>query len=726
MIIIYASPINLEIKKTSPKTYWSILKTFLNNKKIPCIPPLIHENSFIIDFQKKTEIFNTFFAKQCTLVPNSSQLPSLFIRKTDKTLSNLTFSQDEIKKVIRNLDPSKAHGHDMLSIRMLKICDDSLCRPLELIFYSCIENGKFPSEWKKANVCPVHKKNDKQTVKNYRPISLLPICGKIFERLLYNNMFSFFRKNNLISSNQSGFQPGDSCTNQLLSITHEIYSSFDNGFEVRGVFLDISKAFDKVWHDGLLYKLKQNGISGKLLNLISDFLSNRKQRVVLNGNYSSWTNIEAGVPQGSILGPLFFLIYINDLSENLVTNPKLFADDTSLFSVVYDPHSSANDLNQDLEKINQWAYQWKMNFNPDPTKQAQEVIFSRKIRNHIHPSLHFNNNAVEQTNFQKHLGLYLDHKLDFQEHLKNVFAKVNKPIALLRKLRTILPRSALLTIYKSFIRPHLDYGDIIYDQAYNNSFHQKLESIQYNATLAITGAIRGTSTEKLYQELGLETLQQRRWYRKLCTFYKFVKEKSPQYLYNIIPNSINTYRTRNSGKIPQFNVKHNFFKNSFFPSTILEWNKLDANIRNLESFNLFKSQVLKFIRPIPNSIFDCHHPEGIKFLSRIRLGLSHLREHKFKHSFQDTLNPFCKCGQDIETPCHYLLHCPNYNTERNALLNNIRQIVPNILNHSDSQITKILLFGDNSFKIEVNTNILNASINYLISTRRFSEPIFEK
>ena len=165
---------------------------------------------------------------------------------------------------------------------------------------------------------------------------------------------------------------------------------------MRGVFLDISKAFDKVWHKGLLFKLKQNGISGKLLNLISDFLSNRKQRVVLNGQYSSWANIEAGVPQGSILGPLFFLIYINDLSENLETNPKLFADDTSLFSIVHDLHLTANELNRDLAKINDWAYQWKMYFNPDPTKQAQEVVFSRKTQRQNHRPLHFNKNFVQK------------------------------------------------------------------------------------------------------------------------------------------------------------------------------------------------------------------------------------------------------------------------------------------------------------------------------------------
>ena len=293
---------------------------------------------------------------------------------------------------------------------------------------------------------------------------------------------------------------------------------------MRGVFLDISKSFDKVWHKGLIYKLKQNGISGKLLNLIIDFLSNRKQRVVLNGKYSSWTNIEARVAQGSILRPLFFLIYINDLSDNLITNPKLFADDTSLFSIVHDPNATANDLNNDLAKINDWAYQWKMNFNPDPFKQAQEVLFSKKVKSQNHPWVHFNNNPVNQTPLLKHLGMYLDPKLYFLEHPKNIQAKVNKSIALLRKLQTILPRPTLLTIYKAFIRPHLDYGDTIHDQAYNDSFHQKLESIQYNAALAITGVIRDTSSEKLYLELGLESLQQRRWYHKLCTFLKLSKK----------------------------------------------------------------------------------------------------------------------------------------------------------------------------------------------------------
>ena len=207
-------------------------------------------------------------------------------------------------------------------------------------------------------------------------------------------MFDFLNQNDLISPAQSGFQPADSCINQLFSITHEIYHSMDKGYENRGVFLDISKVFDKVWHEGLVFKLKQNGISGNLLNIFEDFLRNRKQRVHLNGQTCNWENIHAGVPQDSILGPL--LISINDLAENLSSNPKLFADDTPLFSVVRDLNTSAIEINDDLKKIEAWSHQWKMSFNPDPLKQAQEVIFSRKRNKSHHPDIILNDNPVKK------------------------------------------------------------------------------------------------------------------------------------------------------------------------------------------------------------------------------------------------------------------------------------------------------------------------------------------
>ena len=288
------------------------------------------------------------------------------------------------------------------------------------IFKTCLNRGKFPSEWKKGNIVPIHKKDDKQNVKNYRPVSLLPICGKIFERLIYNVMYDFLTENDLLSPNQSGFRSGDSCINQLLSINHEILNAFDKGLEVRGIFLDISKAFDKVWHDGLAFKLRQNGISGDIINILQDFLRNRKQRVVLNGQYSSWADVNAGVPQGSILGRLIFLIYINDLSDGLKSEFKLFADDTSLFSVVNDINTSASDLNEDLEKIGNWAFKWKMNFNPDPNKQAQEIIFNKKKTASLHPVVYFDNEPVKSTQIHKHLGMMLDSDLSYEHHIKSI------------------------------------------------------------------------------------------------------------------------------------------------------------------------------------------------------------------------------------------------------------------------------------------------------------------
>ena len=203
-----------------------------------------------------------------------------------------------------------------------------------------------------------------------------------------------------------------------------------------------------------------------------------------------------------------------------------------------------------------------MSFNPDLIKQAQEVIFSRKIQKTCYPSIYFNNKLVKQVPSQKHLGLILDKKLNFQEYLQNILKKVNKTIWLLRKLENILPRVPLLTIYKTFVRPHLDYVDVIYDQHYNIFFHQKLESIQHNAALAITDTIRGSSKEKLYQELGSEPLKQRRWFRKLYYFFKITKTQSPKYLFDKITTTRTAYRTTNDiGDIPRFNVKHNFLKN---------------------------------------------------------------------------------------------------------------------------------------------------------------------
>ena len=194
---------------TSPKTYWSILKTFLNNKKIPCIPPLFHENKFVTDFKEKAELFNHFFVNQCSLLNNDSVLPTDLPQLTNKCLDSIHVLCSGIAKIISYLNSNKAQDHEMLSIWMIKLCGNSICKPLSIIFNNCLNEGKFPYEWKKGKVVPVHKKGNKQSLKNYRPISLVSICSKMFERLIYNEISTFFTENNLISLNQSGFRPRD-------------------------------------------------------------------------------------------------------------------------------------------------------------------------------------------------------------------------------------------------------------------------------------------------------------------------------------------------------------------------------------------------------------------------------------------------------------------------------------------------------------------------------------
>ena len=547
--------VKLADPSTSNKTYWKILNGFLNKCKVPRIPPLFEGGNFITDCKEKATKFNDYFAKQCTPFQTGSTLPTMIFH-TNNRLRHFDISIEDISILLKGLKVGKAHGPDDISVSMIQLCGDDLCIPLRIIFQNILRTGIFPDQWKEANVTPVHKKKDKQTVSNYRPISLLPIFAKIFEKIVFKNLYNFLTSNNLITRNQSGFTPGDSGTNQLLYLIPDVHSAFDDSscLEVRSVYLDMSKAFDKVWHEGLLFKLKQNGIDGKLLDLFANYLSNRRQRVVLNGKSSNWAPILSGVPQGSVLGPLLFLIFINDLEAGIISQIKFFADDTSLYSVVKDPELSARELNHDLEVINNWAKQWKMSFNPDPTKPANEILFSHKRKKTFHPPLFFNGIEVKRVTEHKHLGLILDPLLSFAAHFKEKVAKARKGIGLIKHLRSYLPINALDQIYKMHVRPHLDYCDFIYhipelqsNQNVENEFNDQtevnecvvngsfldhnevkkiklnfrmhtLESVQYQAALAITGAWKGTSTDKIYRELGWESLHHRRCFRRITQF----------------------------------------------------------------------------------------------------------------------------------------------------------------------------------------------------------------
>ena len=630
---------------------------------------------------------------------------------------------------IRSLSVNKSHGWDEVSVRMVKICGEALVKPLISIFQFSLDTGRFPSKWKRGNVVPIHKKGDKDAIKNYRPVSLLPIFSKLFERCIYDTLYIYFEENTLFSSCQSGFRKGDSCMSQLLSITHDIFKGFDANptLDTRGIFLDISKAFDRIWHEGLLLKLQSYGVTGPLLSLLKDFLSDRLQRVVLNGQTSDWMHVLAGVPQGSILGPLLFLIFINDLPDSLESMVKIFADDTSLFSLVRDQRTSSNNLNRDLGRISEWANQWKMSFNPDPSKQAVEVYFSHKLDPVDAPPVSFNNSVVTSCESQKHLGLILDRKLVFHRHIGEKISKVNKGIGLITRLRKFVPRDSLVTIYKAFFRPHLDYGDIIYDNPGNASFTRKLESIQYNAALAITGCIRGTSREKLYSELGIESLADRRFSRRLCSFYKIVNGQAPQYLQTFIPTRrIASVSLRFRPAICPLYARTERYRNSFFPYCISKWNELDCHIRNLPSIASFKRAILKFIRPSPSPTFKVINHKGLILLTRLRVGFSHLREHKFRHGFLDIVDPFCSCRTNaIETTEHFLLHCSNFSDHRTILFDDLRNIEVIIFPLSISTLCRMLLYGNPALADNVNREILHAVISFIISSNRFSGSLFE-
>ena len=238
---------------TSQKVYWKIINRVMNKCRAPKIPPILVNNMFILNCSEKAKLFNDFFQNSVfllLLVVYYHHLTLLLIKK----IEHLPIQWDEILSLIRNLNPNKATGSDGISGQMLLLCDNSVVLPLKIIFQNILVSSSYPDMWKLANVIPIFKKGDKQLIENYRPISLLPICGKIFEKIIFNNLYNYLNTNNLITKNQSGFRPGDSRTNQLLYLVNEIHKAFDDpkSLEVRAVFLDISKAFGKVWHDGLL------------------------------------------------------------------------------------------------------------------------------------------------------------------------------------------------------------------------------------------------------------------------------------------------------------------------------------------------------------------------------------------------------------------------------------------------------------------------------------------
>ena len=432
------------------------------------------------------------------------------------------------------------------------------------------------------------KSGNSSDVSNYRPISLICSIAKVLERLGLKHLFNHFRDNYTLSPLQSEFIPNDSTTNQLIFLYDTFCSALDSGREIHTLLCDISKAFDRVWHKGLIAKLAANGIHVDLLSWLTSYLSNRQQRVVLPGATSQWRNVKAGVPQGSILGPLLFLLYINDIVKDIQTNIRLFADDTSLFIIVYNPHRASELLNADLSKIEDWACKWLVNFNPEKTKS---MVISRKINKPHHPLIVFKKQPINQVDTHKHLGLIFASDGSWHNHIEYIMSKAWQRINVMRKLKYQLDRRSLEIIYLSFIRPILEYGDVVWCNITQRD-KDELDKIQNEAARIATGATKLISIAKLYEEVGWESLETRRLNRCLTNFYKLYHGLSPSYLSSLIPVPLeNPFRLRNADDVRTIRCRTNLYHESFLPSSIRHWNNLENTIRNAPSTSCFKRRL---------------------------------------------------------------------------------------------------------------------------------------
>ena len=316
------------------KDWWRTLKSVIAPNSKNSVPPLIKDGTIADDETDKANILNDFFRDQTLIDDNGVDLPQFESYDVLSELNSIHITPDEVKTVLKSLPLGKAAGPDGINNRVLRELAIELSVPFCSLFNRSLQIGAFPENWKRSHVTPIAKGGERSSPSNYRPISLLCTPEKCFERVVFKHIYTHFHENHILTSLQSGFIPGDSTVNQLTFLYNTFSQALDTEKEVRVVFCDVSKAFDRVWHEGLLLKLEAAGIRGSLLSWFRSYLSDRKQRVVLPGAESKWNEIRAGVPQGSILGPLLFLLFINDIVKDIGCNIRLFADDTRLFLVV--------------------------------------------------------------------------------------------------------------------------------------------------------------------------------------------------------------------------------------------------------------------------------------------------------------------------------------------------------------------------------------------------------
>ena len=565
------------MNNNNPKRFWSFIKSKTKSRSIPTEVSLDDQKAS--SSTDKAQLFNNFFASVFTVSPDIHDNDYDERKFTDNAISSLTCCKAEEEKLLVNLNVSKAHGPDGITARMLREAAPAISASLTKLFNLSIQNGQLPDDWKIGNITPVHKKGKKELVENYRPISLTSLVVKTLERLIYNRVFAFVDSNNLLSNQQYGFRPVYSCTSQLILLFHTWDKNLDERSSTDVIFLDFEKAFDSVPHDRLLLKLNQYGISGELLTWFSKFLTNRYQRVVLEGYHSDLVLVRSGVPQGSILGPLLFLLYVNDIPDHLSSTTVMFADDTLLYDRCPSTETSIS-IQESLDQANEWCGKWLLRTN---AKKCEPMKFTR-ARKPASCNYSIDNKPLSQVSTHKHLGVILSEDLSWKSHILSITARANRLLGLLKRTFGIHSK-ALLVGYKIMVRPLLEYACQVWDP-HEKYLVEKLERVQRNVTRWIIG--RDTSYEDRMKSIKLPSLTQRKEYLGLVQLFKFVGGHSAVNIDDFV--SFNKRSSRNSHcyKLYKPSCRTNILKYSFWHRYIDKWNSLPESLVKHDKLYSFK------------------------------------------------------------------------------------------------------------------------------------------
>ena len=516
------------------------------------------------------------FSKKCNLPPVDHPI-----------IDNVTISVQGVQKLLRGLQPGKAPGPDNISPRVLKELSDEIAPILTTIYQSSIQSGEVPSDWKEANVTPIFKKGEHYEPANYRPVSLTSVCCKVMEHILTSTIMTHLENNDILCHQQHGFRKRRSCETQLLGFTDELMNSMVQGKQTDILIMDFAKAFDKVNHSLLIHKLQYYGIRGILKNWVSQFLSNRRQAVVVNGARSDFINVRSGVPQGSVLGPCLFLIYINDLPDQLSSHVRLFADDTAAYNVVSSTADQQH-LQQNLDLLADWERRWDMSFHPGKCV-VLPVARKRKI---LEPKYHLHGHTLNTVNNVKYLGITLTSDLTWADHISNVCAKANKTLGFIRRNLKISSRKVKQAAYKSYVRPLLEYCSSVWDPHTQESIG-KLEAIQRRAARYVMRRYHNTSSvSEMLDELQWPKLEDRRRTARLSMMYKI--HHNLACAQNIRDQLQYLPARQRRGHDEQFTLpysKTQYLQDSFLRTTIKQWNSLPQETIEASTHDAFVAMV---------------------------------------------------------------------------------------------------------------------------------------